>query len=645
MSTDNNNSDTFYRHDVEKGLLIPYRPDYSLAIPFTGSASRMRQATPKPDTNFGMVVPLNTTNYRSSSWIMIQNIAYKYPRVRIVAIVDPSYDGRGITALTGPDEEFKAAVANLVAAGISILGYINTDFADKSINDVKAEMDLWDRWFPELLSGFYFEYVNVNKVEYYKELDEYPKKTYSEWYNTNMIGLGSLIALPVLQSFCTNTNIDIIEIYGMSGYPTDQFYSSLKQEWMKYIPRSRFSLTCFDVSEDGLLCRNAIDRAVGVEKVAGYFYPITASSVSSHGTYELSSLAEIVMDHLSQIARESGAIASRGVVGSTTTNTTNTTMDDHLVAEAIKRYGTMTTTRAEENINATPPDMANKDPFGSKMMYAPIPGHSSILTTDPKHKDLNKDGSRRSSDKDGTTIIEFMSPKGKPFLNAEMTGYFRIVEMGKSKKERKGDIAPYLIQATLRCGCDPAKNNKGEGSGYKARILTTGEVCALKEIYHGAETRIRGLNLATQKDLTSGMWFGFKTVVYNYRVFDVDLNKTTDKLGVAIEIYLDDNCDDQGTLVVRNNWKHIATIRDEPGNRWGVEGGEQYNKKTKKGFDPKNKYPSLDDNSKEPYRQADEIITKPGGDKDHNCAVWSWTDIVVDYANLSVSEISMVNSD
>ncbi len=641
-----NNNDTFYRHDAAKGILIPYKPDYSLAVPFSGSTSRMRQATPKPDDNIGMVVPLNTTNYRSSSWIMIQNLAYKYPRVRIVAIVDPSYDGRGITALTGPDEEFKTAVANIQAAGISILGYINTDFANKSINDVKAEMDTWDKWFPELLSGFYFANVNVFKIDYCKEIDEYPKKTYSEWYDTNMISLDHLDAIftneadynKSIRDFCIGTNIDIIQVYNSIGYPTDQFYASFKQDWMKDTPRSRFSIVCHDVSEDNLTCRNAIDRAVGVEKVAGYFYPITLSSVSVNGTYELSSLAEITLDHLSQIAKESGAPASRGLAPTYTTNTA-VTMDDHLIGEAIKRYET--TSRAEENIAATPPDVANKDPFGSKMIYAPIEGHLNTLNLD-NSKPLNKDGSMRSSRKGGTEQIILLSPKGKPFLNTEMTGYFRIIGMGETKKQSGGNVAPYLIQATLRCGPDPA-NNKGEGSGYKARVLTTGEICALKEIHHGAETRIRGLNLATQKDLTSGMWFGFKTVVYNYRVFDVDLNKTTDKLGVAIEIYLDDNCDDQGTLVIRNNWKHIATIRDEPGNRWGVE--EPYNKKTKKGFDPKNKYPSLDDNSKEQYRQADEIITMPGGDKDYNCAVWSWTDMIVDYANLSVSEISMVNSD
>ena len=155
--------------------------------------------------------------------------------------------------------------------------------------------------------------------------------------------------------------------------------------------------------------------------------------------------------------------------------------------------------------------------------------------------------------------------------------------------------------------------------------MGNGTVSVQKQLHRDILTNVRGTTQALNRSLLN-QWIGFKFMVYNYTKQERKESKTC----VGLELWIDDNVtDENGFLVVRNDWKPVMTMRDEGG--W-------ITKKTLKGC------PSLDSNSEKKTRQKGDIITMAGGPPEQNCVTFSW-DSKVAFQKLSVREIERVSAD
>lgn len=120
--------------------------------------------------SIGTMVPLYT--YPSdSSWTAIVAAKQAHPTVPVIAVFNPN-SGPGASA----DPTYVTATNDLKSAGIVVLGYVPTGYADRDPNEVKAEIDDYVAWYPAATGIFFDEQSNEPGFEsYYSDLDAYVK--------------------------------------------------------------------------------------------------------------------------------------------------------------------------------------------------------------------------------------------------------------------------------------------------------------------------------------------------------------------------------------------------------------------------------------------------------------------------------------
>ncbi len=72
-------------------------------------------------------------------------------RVPIVAIVNPE-SGPG----TAPDRHYAAIVSRAKAAGVEVIGYVNTEYGKRPRPEIEADIDRWVRFYPDI-QGIFFD--------------------------------------------------------------------------------------------------------------------------------------------------------------------------------------------------------------------------------------------------------------------------------------------------------------------------------------------------------------------------------------------------------------------------------------------------------------------------------------------------------
>jgi hypothetical protein len=204
--------------------------------------------------------------------------------------------------------------------------------------------------------------------------------------------------------------------------------------------------------------------------------------------------------------------------------------------------------------------------------------------------------------------MEAWSLENQKWQNVEITMYAKMV--GGSNE---------LLQMYSRGG-HHTSSNECLGSAYKARIYGDGEARWVKEVTHPSYTNNRGSVQATTKPLED-RWIGFKAVIYNFVV--------DGKTYVRLQSYIDDDVtDSNGNLVIKNNWKLASVVEDRGG--W-----ETSNPDFNVECFPINK------DSKEQYRQRDEILSLPGGTSTQNIAAWRSDDLTWNWKYLTVREVQV----
>lgn len=116
----------------------------------------------------GVLIPLYS--YPGSYWTQVIQAKNAHPSVPIVAVINPN-NGPS----TSSDPNYVSGIQQLQAAGVIVLGYVDTTFATKSITSAETEITHYNTWYH--VNGIFFDDMqNVNGYQtYYSTLSTFAK--------------------------------------------------------------------------------------------------------------------------------------------------------------------------------------------------------------------------------------------------------------------------------------------------------------------------------------------------------------------------------------------------------------------------------------------------------------------------------------
>lgn len=157
----------------------------------------------------------------------IIDTANQYPKVPIWVILDPA-NGPG----TSVDPTYTNAVNQLRGAGINLLGYVNTNYGNRPINQVKNDILKWSTFYK--IDGIFLDLMSV-KHAYYSSITAYAKSLKFQMVNGNP---GTNI------NSSAGQDVDIVTIFENSYLPNPltQF-----QNWYNIYPPSDLSLISYNI--------------------------------------------------------------------------------------------------------------------------------------------------------------------------------------------------------------------------------------------------------------------------------------------------------------------------------------------------------------------------------------------------------------
>ena len=120
-----------------------------------------------------MLIPLYIYPDTASSNSRWDQVAAATCHIRVTAIINPD---------SGPGgecyEAYHKGIIRLDSANVTAIGYVDTNYSESDINDVKAEIDQYhDCYATDGLAGIFLDRVasGPEKIPYYKELCAYVK--------------------------------------------------------------------------------------------------------------------------------------------------------------------------------------------------------------------------------------------------------------------------------------------------------------------------------------------------------------------------------------------------------------------------------------------------------------------------------------
>jgi hypothetical protein len=133
-----------------------------------------QKATSPPNTNLCAVTPTSTEPmkllvalyiYPGSTWTQVANAAKA--GVETIAIINPNNGPDS----SGPDSSYTTYMAQLTAAGVTMIGYIHTSYGARAISDVVADINTYATKYPGL-SGIFVDEASAsaNEVSYYQQV-------------------------------------------------------------------------------------------------------------------------------------------------------------------------------------------------------------------------------------------------------------------------------------------------------------------------------------------------------------------------------------------------------------------------------------------------------------------------------------------
>ena len=117
------------------------------------------------DSGNGLIVPIYGAN---DSYQRLITAKQQNPQTTIIAILNPSNG-----PASGQDAHWVSVVKSLRSAGVSVVGYVSTDYAGKPIDVASKEVDEYYAWYG--VDGIFFDVGTPNSHDYYKALTAHVK--------------------------------------------------------------------------------------------------------------------------------------------------------------------------------------------------------------------------------------------------------------------------------------------------------------------------------------------------------------------------------------------------------------------------------------------------------------------------------------
>ncbi|HJT10620.1 MAG TPA: spherulation-specific family 4 protein, partial [Candidatus Nitrosotalea sp.] len=152
----------------------------------------------------GVIIPLYT--YPGTTWTDVIAAKTAHPSVPIAAIINPS-SGPG----SGIDSNYVSGIQQLQSAGVTVLGYVYTSYAGRSISAVESDISAYHNWYHA--NGIMFdEMSNANGDEsYYSTISNYAKS----------LGMTMTVGNPGTSTPSSYVGtVDVLSIYEGSGMPS-----------------------------------------------------------------------------------------------------------------------------------------------------------------------------------------------------------------------------------------------------------------------------------------------------------------------------------------------------------------------------------------------------------------------------------------
>ena len=240
----------------------------------------------------GIVIPLYT-DPTDSTWNTVVQVHNAYPTVPMIVIADPTSSGAG----TSIDQNYVSGVKNLQAAGIIVLGYIDTIYAGRALSSVESDATNWWNWYHP--NGIFFDEFG-GSAAYYSTLNTFVKALGVTYTMGNPGTTVSTSYYGILDSLIISEN---------PSYPSISTLSSATSGYSK----SGFGYLAYGVSLD-------TSFEVSSTQYVGWIYITSAS-----GSNPWNTLPSYFSNEVAAIDPP-GTTSSTSSAPSTTTSTTSTTV-------------------------------------------------------------------------------------------------------------------------------------------------------------------------------------------------------------------------------------------------------------------------------------------------------------------------------
>lgn len=172
--------------------------------------------------------------YPDDRWDSLIDLKRKNPTLDITAIVNQSNGD-----FTTIDNIYKRRIGTLISTGIKVIGYVYTKWANRSIKDVKTNIDNWAAFYSGI-SGVFFDEASVldAKIPYYQALTSYAKDRNLTF---TVLNPGTTIS----QAYIDHNISSVVIIF-------EDSYSKLKSETISNRPNSstKLGILVYDVDTE-----------------------------------------------------------------------------------------------------------------------------------------------------------------------------------------------------------------------------------------------------------------------------------------------------------------------------------------------------------------------------------------------------------
>lgn len=197
---------------------------------------------------------------RENEWTRLTASARQHPVLDIRVVINPA---NGPGAASGPDfENYAAGITLLREAGVSVVGYVDTDYAEKPLAAVASEIQNYRQFYPGKLSGIFFDQMaySPRQESYYQQ----STATATGAGFSYTIGNPGVVIPASYAGSCT-----IINVYENAGYPELPGALARLQSTSAYGKREGYSVLAYNVERLDSAWLQEVVGFVGFVYVAG----------------------------------------------------------------------------------------------------------------------------------------------------------------------------------------------------------------------------------------------------------------------------------------------------------------------------------------------------------------------------------------